>query len=782
MTKDRISKILPCAGASLLFLAVAGFVLFPAAMSNNVLAGGDWNDLLYPFFRFTHSTFAREGRLPFWNPHIFSGMPHLASLNVLALYPTELLSLFTSLDAPAFYALDLILHLTLAGTGMFWWMRRSGRSVPAALVAGLCYGFGGHLFTLAGAGHAHWVRSMAVLPFVFAFLEEGGREPGLRPGWYAAAGVLLTAPVLTSAMHFLVLGFAVCAAWIILTGRGSPAVRLARIGIACGTAAALGAVVLVPGWEYFGHSVRSSAGSWASDSEWALSPWDLVAIILPEIWGTVGPYFGPHPFRASTDYAGLVPMALALAGALAVWRREPRWLVLAFVGLLLAFGPATPAGRMLAGIPVFSGLRVPLRWLSFVHLAACVLAAHGLESLLGRGSGNEPAVKRAAGESPAAGGHGALRFILPAGLLGLWAVMAVLLAAGRFKGAGLADVIAGRLVKLPFASSHLVEEGIPDNEARGVVKTALRKGAVTAVAAAGALGLLAASRVPAVIRFAAVLTVVLADLLVSASGFFVFAPAPARDDGDRVARWLAGKADRPGVFRSVSDEYFGMPNRRMGFGLEWTGGYHGLPLDRSFRLQASALSSRTLAQLSLLNVRYIVASGVPPEGLKIEARIDEAGGTAIIAGNPAILPRAFLAGAVVPCRNLDDALAVMDREGWTPRLIPVEPASAGLPGASLLAAEGEIAFVYGRDEISARVDIHGKEPGLLVFSEMWYPAWKAFTDGARVPVLRACGALRAVKVAAGAHTVRMIYDSLSFKIGLWVSSISAVVLVAAVLP
>jgi hypothetical protein len=764
MTKTRIAGMLPIAAVFLSFLVVASFVLLPAALSPGALAGGDWTDLLYPFYRFTHETFAREGRLPFWNPYIFSGMPHLASLNVLAFYPTELLSLFTSLDAPAFYALDLILHLAVAGTGMFWWMRRSGRSAPAALAAGLCYGFGGHLFSLAGAGHAHWVRSMAFLPFVFALLEEGSRESGARTGWYAAAGAMLALPVLTSALHFLVLGFSVCAAWILFTGRGGPATRLVRAGAVIGAAVALGAVVLVPGWEYYGNSVRSSAGSWATGMEWALFPWDLAAIPFPEIWGTVGPYFGPHPFRASTDYPGLVPLALALTGVVVTLRREPRWLILAVAGILLAFGPATPVGVLLARVPVFSGLRVPLRWLSFVHLAACVLVAYGFEAVMGRNTGAVAVPGRAK------------RFMWPAVIMAIWAAIAVALATGNT-----ADGIAGRLVCQPFAVAHLIKEAIPEGEARGVVKTALAKGAITAVVATLALGLLAASRVPAIIRVGAVLAVVTADLLVSTAGYFVFAPAPARDDGDRVARWLAGKSGRDGVFRSVSDEYFGMPNRRMGFGLEWTAGYHGLPPARYYRLQASAVSAHTFARLSLLNVAYIVTGGPPPEGLKVEAKIDGPDGPVSIVGNPAVLPRAFLAGGVIPCRDLDEALAVMDRDDWTPRLVPVDPVSAAASVPGRLAANGAIAVEYGRDEIGARVDIPGKEPGLVVFSETWYPAWKIFVDGARAPLLRACGALRAVSVASGAHAVRMIYDSVSFKIGLWVSSASVAVLIAGLL-
>jgi hypothetical protein len=548
---------------------------------------------------------------------------------------------------------------------------------------------------------------------------------------------------------------------MLTTGRGGPAVRAVRIVVTCTVAAGIGAVVLVPGWEYYTQSVRAASGSWANGTEWALSVWDLPALLVPEIWGTTGIYYGPHPFRASSDYAGLVPLALAFTGAAATWRSEPRWLALALASGLLAFGPATPVGALLAHVPVFSGLRVPLRWLSFVHLAACVLAARGWEAVTAAGG-------RTAG--------GKWRSV-PAFLMAGWAAVAIALAVGR-------STVAEWIVSRPFAADHTAGERVLARDSALFAGSALMKGAVTAAAAAGTLGLLSVVRIPFGARAAAAWAVTTSDLLVSTAGYFVFAPAPARPCDDRVARWLAEKAAsrQPGAFRSASDEYFGLPNRRMGFGLDWTGGYHGLPMDRYYQLQESAITARTVAQLSLLNVRYIVTTGSPPAGLKVAAGIEGTGGTTTIAENPAVLPRAFLARRVIRCGSMEETLAILNRPDWTPALVPVDARPAGIVPAAPLAWGGLIACEYGRDEIAARIDIPGRDPGVLVFSETWYPAWKAFLNGARVPVLRACGALRAIAIPSGRHSVRMIYDSLSFKIGLWVSAASVIFVTAVLVP
>jgi hypothetical protein len=48
---------------------------------------------------------------------------------------------------------------------------------------------------------------------------------------------------------------------------------------------------------------------------------------------------------------------------------------------------------------------------------------------------------------------------------------------------------------------------------------------------------------------------------------------------------------------------------------------------------------------------------------------------------------------------------------------------------------------------------------LLVFSENWYPAWKAYVDGNKTEIIRAYGTLRAVFVPAGKHTVEFKFKS-----------------------
>ena len=65
-----------------------------------------------------------------------------------------------------------------------------------------------------------------------------------------------------------------------------------------------------------------------------------------------------------------------------------------------------------------------------------------------------------------------------------------------------------------------------------------------------------------------------------------------------------------------------------------------------------------------------------------------------------------------------------------------------------------------------KVEVDTPQDGILYFSEVWYPAWKAYVDGKPAKILKADYCMRSVPVEKGKHTVEMKYESDSFKSGL----------------
>ena len=72
-------------------------------------------------------------------------------------------------------------------------------------------------------------------------------------------------------------------------------------------------------------------------------------------------------------------------------------------------------------------------------------------------------------------------------------------------------------------------------------------------------------------------------------------------------------------------------------------------------------------------------------------------------------------------------------------------------------------------------------PGLLMLSEVYYPAWKAYVDGRPVSLYSADYVLRAVPVPAGEHTVELRYESWSLNTGIAISLVFYGALVALVI-
>jgi hypothetical protein len=91
-------------------------------------------------------------------------------------------------------------------------------------------------------------------------------------------------------------------------------------------------------------------------------------------------------------------------------------------------------------------------------------------------------------------------------------------------------------------------------------------------------------------------------------------------------------------------------------------------------------------------------------------------------------------------------------------------------------ADRAVVTTYEADRIRLKT-VTGAS-GLLMLSEAYYPAWKAYVDGQPVPLYAADHVLRAVPVPAGEHTVELRYESWSLRAGVAISLIAYLALIA----
>src|SRR4051794_34214718 len=113
----------------LVALAAALWALWPSWLDPR-LAPADFGDLFtfhYPM-RHLAAEALQQGRLPFWNPYVFSGLPLLANPQAALFYPLSALGFVLPLT-PAL-SWDFLLHLLWAMLGVALLARQA--RLPAA--------------------------------------------------------------------------------------------------------------------------------------------------------------------------------------------------------------------------------------------------------------------------------------------------------------------------------------------------------------------------------------------------------------------------------------------------------------------------------------------------------------------------------------------------------------------------------------------------------------------------------------------------------------------------
>lgn len=347
----------------------------------------------------------------------------------LLLYPTGADLYFHTLNLPstlmalpveviggpvAAYNFSMMLALTLSGYGGYRLARYLTGSLPAALVAGIIFGFSTiALFELRG--HTQTV-SMQWLPLTIEFYLRAWNGPseGATPSrtrlYAVLTGVFFALALLTVGYYEvqLLLFFLVHIVWWLLHRRGASwrarfttllvrARPLLTWGL--GTAVILAAPYLLGAWNSLqsGQVVPETAddlGRAVSDSV------DLLSFIVPSrnhwLLGAQLPWWSGIDLSIHDwAYLGVVTVVLAALGVR--FLKLPRaslWLAVIVLNMLLALGPALRVNghewpvplpfALLEHVPVISLVRAPERFMIAVYLALSVLSAYGVVWLLQR--------------------------------------------------------------------------------------------------------------------------------------------------------------------------------------------------------------------------------------------------------------------------------------------------------------------------------------------------------------------------------------------------------------
>lgn len=364
-------------------LALAFIILLPLIffhqmmLTDKILARGDAYHYFYPYWDLRNAAF-RAGELPLWTNDIFMGAPLLANPQLGTYYPPNWMT--APFRAPTAIKISLLFHAVLAGAGMLFLYRQvmSQRWLPG-LVAAAVFTFGGYLS--AHVEQINQFQGLAWMPILFALYHRAltGERPRRDGLLLAMAWALQIFSGHTQTVFAAGLGM-VCYG---LAGAGSQTVgrRLITLVVCAVMACLLAMPQILPSLELVGLSNRSGGFSVQQVTAFSLPPHVIGRAILPSYDGQL---FGEY-----VAYLGILGLGLALWGMAAdpsLSKSDKRiWIILAVVGLVLAFGRYNPIYRILAELPGFNLFRVPARWLSLFSLTMSLLAGLGAQTLYAPG-------------------------------------------------------------------------------------------------------------------------------------------------------------------------------------------------------------------------------------------------------------------------------------------------------------------------------------------------------------------------------------------------------------
>jgi len=363
-------------------LILAGLI---AAFFPDVLFAGksfvfrDFGIFTYPLAHYQRESFW-QGEVPLWDPLNNCGIPFLAQWNTMVLYPLSLIYILL----PLTWGLNiyLLIHLVLAGMGMFLLASHWTKNRLAAGVAGIAFVFNG--LTLNCLMWTSNIAALAWMPWVVLACEQAG-QAGERKQVIIAALTGALQMFTGSPEIILFTWFLLFALWIGQTVQ-SGKLRLrfpTRLALIILLVSLLGAAQLLPFLDLIAHSDRNRA---MGADFWAipLSGWANLLVPLFNCYKSpLGVYFQPGQDWTSSYYLGVGTLALGLLAIFLV--RVPRvWLLsaVAVFGFIVAMGERGELYPWLLKIfPPLGFMRYPVKFALLTSFTTPLLAAFAIARL-----------------------------------------------------------------------------------------------------------------------------------------------------------------------------------------------------------------------------------------------------------------------------------------------------------------------------------------------------------------------------------------------------------------
>ncbi len=690
-----------------------------------------------------------RGIPPLWNPSVGMGAPLLANYQSALLYPPNWIQMLVGVAWGQ--GLLVVLHVIWAGAGMAFLGRKLGLSSLGRSVAAL--GFSLSSYSIARAGFLSINATLAWLPWSLLASEVMLDALWSREGLRRQLRVVLILGLLfglqwlaghaQTAWYSLVL---VCA-WVAWRASRRGWRFLGRSGLGLVGAGAVGLALasaqLLPTMEYLLGSYRASSVDLDLAFLYSFSPVRLFGLLLPDVLGdpSRGTYHGYGNFWEDAIYIGALPILLALsAGARALRRKGTHarlgvfLLAVSVVSFVFALGVHTPVFPWLFDhIPTFSLFQAPTRW--------SLLAVFCLSLLAGVGAHQWSPPKDRTLYWVRLGTAGAAAMVVTAILARPAFEGGASVLVSSFTRAGIMFIVSGVLA--------LTYERL---------QRARPRAWIWMVGVFVMLDLALAGR----------------GLNPATSGGLYQGPSDLlREVGRQHRVYMPAGIEYelkfetffrfdtffPGAdWRQVRD--LGIPNVTSLDGIPSVNNFDPILPDRYARWMAE-LENKEGADLERLLALMDVGHYAAEDGMSSLRYLPVSGAKRVRFVSRALAaagPEAALERVMGPEFDPDRRVVIESAE-------IDEAVAQGAGGAQELE-------LRDRGPLSVEVSLASDGGGWLVLSDTWFPGWKSFVDGKRVPLLHADYLFRAVHIPPGRHVVQ-------FKYAPWVQIAGAVISLAA---
>jgi len=676
------------------------------------------------FFRSFYVDYVHEyGKVPVWNPYQFCGIPYIDGFHGDTFYPFSIIKFFMS----AYRALgwNMLLHVFLAGITMFFCARAFKRSQMASVLAAVSYMFAAYFISQVAPGHDGKMFVTSLFPLTLMFIELGFRGRPLL--YFSLLGLTIGIIILTPHPQMAYYTLWACAFYFVfklittyVDHKSVPAlvkptslfVAAVIIGLA------ISAIHFYPGYKYVkNYSPRADekrGEEWARS--WSLHWEETASLVVPEFCGVSGDrqssYWGKNAFKDNSEYAGAVPLLMALVAVIMI-RSRKTWFFggLAVFAVIYGLSGDTPFFYLFYNlIPNVKSTRAWSMIMFLFSFSIALLAAFGLDFVIEKSRHLKDQKRRALN-------------IALFGLPGLVFIGALFFAAapeaaiGIYKGIFYSNVSPQK--------NAILQNHLPTITAGFWITFFF-------LAASAAAAWLYSRKKAAVL----ILWIIIAAAFVDAYRFDLKFIRTYDQQTTFSANPLVDYfKSLPGKFRVLDMSGGYLPTNYLPmFGIEEMTSYHGNQPRWFNKLFNRSSTARTLNLINMSNTRYLLVSPTSP--MRAD-RLAAAGFPEVkrwqnlqVFENPLANDRAYIVHDWRIDSIEDNIDQIVLTQSFDPRKQVGLFADPGIPAvtdSATVADDKATIETYQNDYISVKTETAAD--GILVLADNWYPDWKAFLDG-----------------------------------------------------